>query len=208
MHIDFWNEAFQIVQCRGCEAHSFRQTTCCSEDIDTATGLPETVVTEYPGKPAAKNGLDSHELKPFPNVALGPRRIYRETVEAYNRELYTLAAGGLRAIIEAICADRSITDGPCEVEDKRSGEKRIERRTDLRAKIHGMAERGVLTKAHADTLHEHRFLGNKALHELRTPSPDDLSVALAIVEHTLETIYELPKKGAALALSRATPPEG
>ena len=61
-----------------------------------------------------------------------------------------------------------------------------------------MYEKGILTKRNADILHEHRFLGNEALHELTQPSKDELALAIQIIEHILEHIYELLDKAAEL----------
>ena len=46
------------------------------------------------------------------------RKIYREVVSAYNNEIYSLCAAGLRSIIEGICVERNITDGEVEYTDK------------------------------------------------------------------------------------------
>ena len=55
-----------------------------------------------------------------------------------------------------------------------------------------------LTQPSAQTLHEHRYLGNSAVHELARPSTDELKLAVEIVEHVLEQLYELPEKAAEL----------
>jgi hypothetical protein len=205
MMIDYWCDTYQIVKCRGCDTRSFRQTNVNSEDRDPETGQPEEHVTEYPGEPPRESSdpptFYVRAVKPFRHVPDGPRRIYVETVEAFNRELYTLAGGGVRAIIEAICSEKQISDGPVEAPDGAGGV-RIERKKDLRAKIAGLADAGILTKQHAELLHEHRFLGNNALHELRAPSAEHLDVAIDIVEHTLENIYEVAHKAAELTRAR------
>jgi hypothetical protein len=46
-------------------------------------------------------------------------------------------------------------------------------------------------------------MGNDAIHELSRPSEDDLHVAIEIVEHTLESLYEIPEKAEALRANRA-----
>jgi hypothetical protein len=189
MGIDYWGQAHQVVACRGCDERSFRCVTVCSEDLDPETGdLAESVVS-YPGEPPASRE-DMLEVRPFPHLTKKPRRIYRETIEAYNNELYTLAAGGLRAIVEAICIDKAIADGPVEEKDKATGVARTTRRNNLQGKIFGMAEKGFLTQKQAEVLHEHRFMGNDALHELEMPDADSLKLAIDIIEHTLVTIYE------------------
>jgi len=65
--------------------------------------------------------------------------------------LPVLAGVGLRALIEAVCRDQGINGG------------------NLEALIGGLATNGILSKAQADILHTHRFLGNAAAHEV-TPA--------------------------------------
>jgi len=187
-----WESTYQIVECLGCSYVSFRSESSNSENTDPYTG--KDIVTErlYPAR--SKNFLP---IKDFWNIPLNLRRIYREVIESFNNELYTLCAGGLRSIIEGICTDQHIKDGPVDVKTK-DGSIKTERRKNIEGKIAGLCEKGILTKRNADILHEHRFLGNEALHELTQPSRDELALAIQIIEHTLDHIYELPDKAAEL----------
>ena len=45
-------------------------------------------------------------------------------------------------------------------------------------------------------------MGNKAVHELDQPSKEELELAISIVEHTLENIYELPGKAAEMRMRK------
>ena len=78
--------------------------------------------------------------------------------------------------MEAICLDKKIVDG------------------NLQKKIEELSKQNLLTKAQADLLHEERYLGNAALHELATPTPYDIEDGLGIVEGLINTIYILPSK--------------
>jgi hypothetical protein len=69
-----------------------------------------------------------------------------------------------------------------------------------------MIERGFLTKEHGRTLHELRFLGNEAPHELKVPRSDELHIAIDIVEHTLENLYELGTKAETLRMRKRVGP--
>ena len=64
--------------------------------------------------------------------------------------------------------------------------------------IEGLAERGILTEKQAGTLHEHRYLGNKALHELDIPDKKTLEIALNLIEHIMEDLYTVPSQVADL----------
>ena|SRR6266403_1790607 len=61
-------------------------------------------------------------------------------------------------------------------------------------KIDELAKRNLLTSAQVELLHEERYIGNAALHELETPSPQDIEDGLGIVEGLINTIYILPSK--------------
>ena len=186
-----WVSHYQIVQCQGCETISFRQLDWFSEDGDSLT---ERL---YPKR--SKNSLPT---KNYFNAPPSLRRIHRETIESFNNEVYTLCAAGLRSIVEGICEDRGIIDGPITV-TKKDGSSIIERKKELQGKISGLCEKGILTKENSEILHEHRFLGNEAVHELSQPSPEELTLAIQIIEHTLDALYEIPKKALELKHRKA-----
>ncbi len=100
--------------------------------------------------------------------------IYSETIIASNAGALTLAGGGLRAIVEAICIDRKV-----------SGQ-------DLQKKIDDLVAKGLLAKPQADLLHEERYIGNAALHEILPPAKQEIEDGLVIVEGLMNTIYILP----------------
>lgn len=58
-----------------------------------------------------------------------------------------------------------------------------------------MAEKGLLTSQHAELRHDHRFLGNDAVHEFKAPTQESLSAAIDVIEHTLENVYEIGPTG-------------
>jgi len=171
MHIDFANGTWEILMCSGCDEVTFRETWATSEDLEPTVYL-------YP--PRCEDSLLPKSLFNVPEVL---RRIYREVIECYNARIDTLCAAGLRALIESICEQHS-----------QHGRARTLRRSKLQDKINAMAKAGLLTESHAETLHEHRLLGNEALHELQAPTPEELKLAIEILEHTLENLYELPDK--------------
>jgi len=201
MQIDLAEGTWEILKCCGCDEVTFRETWITSEDYNPNTGELDPTVRLYPPR-----GGNTLPIKPYYNVPPILRRIYREVIDCYNSEIYTLCAAGLRAMIEGICAASKVKDGPVEVPDK-GGTTKIVRKSDLRGKIEGMAEAGLLTTKHAETLHEHRFLGNEAVHELQRPSPEELELAIEIVEHTLDNLYELPNKAEQLRCQRKARPK-
>ena len=184
-----WEDQYQIIRCLGCSAVTFRQLSWFEGDADEYDdGTTEQL---YP-----KRNNSTRANIQFPNVPVTLRRIYRETIDCFNSESMTLCAAGLRAIVEGICAELGISDGPVIV--VLATGTRIDRKGNLEGKIAGLCERKVLSEANSNALHEHRFLGNKALHELGQASIDEIALALDIIEHTLEALYEIPDKASKL----------
>ena len=166
---------------------SFREFWITSED-------PERTEQIYPPRSA-----DSLQAKTISCVPHDIMRIYRETIDAFNVDAVTLCAGGVRTVVEAICADREIADGP--LQRKKGGKTVTVRRKNLEGKIEGLREKGFVTVDHANVLHETRLFGNEAVHELERPARETLKSAVEIMEHTLENMYELSMKARSLRLS-------
>lgn len=184
----YWNTSYQIIDCQGCGEISFRSEHTNSEYMDYETG--ENYATEliYP-----KRNKETWNTKDFHNIPHNLRRIYRETIDCYNNDNLTLCGAGVRALVEGLCKENGILNGEIKFE-KPDGTVESRRTTNLQGKINGLHEKGKLTKENADILHEHRFLGNRAIHELSIPSKEDLSLAIEIVENVFDTLYEIPRK--------------
>jgi hypothetical protein len=161
----------QIIQCRGCETISFRSTSWNSEDVEWGPeGLEQNYVTHlYPSRSAGRTAIDHFYLLP-----LDVQRIYSETIKAMNNEQPVLAGVGIRAIVEGICRDK-----------KAEGK-------DLFFKINSLVALGVLTTDGAVILHKVRSLGNKAAHEVKPHSTEQLALALDVCEHLFSGVYILP----------------
>lgn len=181
----FGDDRWQIIRCEGCDTTSFRHVWHFSEDW--GPDGPETQVELFP-----RRGADILSVKDFYETPRKIRRIYRETIDSYNSGFFILCAGGLRAIIEGICNIKKINSGTVEY-TKKDGTKSTRKSKNLDGKIAGLTENKLITDSHANMLHELRFLGNEALHELDEPSEDGLKSAVAIVEHTIESIFEIQK---------------
>jgi len=195
-----WSDRYQIIQCLGCDTFSFRHKNWFSEaqeyygPNDYNDG---TTTVLYP-----KRSKDVLNAKDFYNAPKNLRAIYKEVVNCFDSDSPVLCAAGLRATIEGLCAAHEVTDGPIEV-TKKDGTVEVKRKDNLEGKISGLCEKGILTKKSADILHEHRYLGNSAVHELSRPAEEDLRLAIEIIEHVLESLYEIPEKADMLRASRA-----
>jgi hypothetical protein len=177
---------WQTIQCGGCDEVSFYGVLVLEGG---AVGQDESP-TIYPPR------ID-RAARQFDGLNARLDRIYQEMIVAFNNGSYILCAGGLRTLVEGICAEQNINDGPKwnhatgEYERNRNtGE--VSRSNSLDCKIEGLAERNILTERQARSLHEHRYLGNMALHELGIPDKETLESAITIVEHIMEDLYNIP----------------
>jgi hypothetical protein len=161
----------------GCENKSFKYLF---RDIDGAypTDDDHWVVPEiielYP-----KFNIDHHA----PDGLYGAvpelvREIYQESLLAIQEDALTLAGLGLRGTIEAICNDLKITG------------------RNLGIRISRLATQGVISTKDAERLHAIRFLGNDAAHEIKKPTKDQISVALKIIDHLIQSVYILQSEAA------------
>lgn len=179
VQIDFWEDTtIQIIKCGSCGELSMKKyNTWC----DDAPEFPQLNVVILPkrGKPSIK------PPKKFQNIPEHVLSLYKEIVDGFVHETNLLCAGGIRAILEAICKDKGIKGGQAKEGYKES----------LQGKIYGLCENGFITTKHAEILIHHQYLGDKALHELQKPTSDELEIAIDIVAHTLSSIYELQEKG-------------
>ena len=165
-----WWATYQIIQCMGCDDISFRRTSACEEDFDPYTGKLEEAESLYPDRLGGRDPMSGHESFPVKT-----KRIYIETIKALNNQTPILAAIGLRALIESICL-----------------EKKTKAKT-LAKGIDELAQMGLLSAKQAEFLHNHRFMGNEAAHEIIAPKPEHLVAAIDIAETLLKTIYVLPE---------------
>lgn len=190
----FWNSDYQIIQCQGCEEISFRQADTNFDDFDQEG----YVVTEliFP-----KRGENSWNIKAFLNVPYNLKRLHRETIDCYNNENLTLCGAGVRGLVEGICNENNIQDGEVEFTNK-NGTLTKRRLDNLQGKINGLFEKGILTKKNTEILHEHRYLGNSSIHDLAKPTKEELDLALEIIEHVFDTIYEIPERADQLSTKR------
>jgi|GEM_PF-490044 len=99
------------------------------------------------------------------------KSIYSETIDALNASCFLLAAGGFRAIIEAICNDLSVVG------------------KSLSIKIDKLKTSGYLSAKESARLHSIRFVGNDSLHEIQTPKLRQLQIVLQIVNHLITNLY-------------------
>lgn len=173
---EIWeNLSFDVLQCLGCETPTLRKRYMFSEDLDIRNINGKNIVfpqiTLWP-----KTGYRMLKLKYMSEAPPSVKRVYRETLEAYNNELQTLCAAGVRAIIESICKEKGIVQG------------------DLKDKIDELRNRGLINEDFAEALHENRLLGNDALHESILFGDIELRTSIELIEAFIDIIYETKNK--------------
>lgn len=176
---------YEVVQCQGCRTISFLKKWQNTEDFhnDEAGNIELDDHEEvYPGRVAGRHKLRSSFYLPSQIIS-----IYNETHSALCNKLYVLAGVGIRALIEVVCKDKSANG------------------SNLENKIDNLVSMGVLTKDGAEILHSLRIMGNKAAHEVKPHSEEDLNTAFDVVEHLLEGVYLLPKKAKKLPKRNQNP---
>jgi hypothetical protein len=164
-----WMQTFSIVCCQGCDTIAFLEVY---GDSDMVEQVDDGKFEYYVNKTIYPTCLiDVSELGSLHYVPIQIGKIYRETISAYKANCLILSAGGLRAIIEAICNHLDIDKG------------------NLGVRIDQLHNKGHLSLNESNRLHSIRFLGNDALHEIKDPTKESLIVLFEIVNHLLENLF-------------------
>jgi len=173
------DQHWELFQCLGCNQVTVRVTT----DLPSKTRkfYPERVVVD-------------HQKKEYQKLPANLDSLYTEVVNAINNNLLLLCAAGLRALLEGLCADKGITEGPNE-------HGKIAKT--LEGRINGLTT--IVPVGIVRNLHGLRFLGNQALHELEVPSKGDLELGLGVIEDIFNVVYDLDYKSE-LLYKKATRP--
>ena len=153
-----------IFKCCGCEDISFRIVKHPFE-FQNENDEPEIFV--YPDR-----GFKFRERIFIWKLPKNISQLYHETVQAHDAELIVLATVGVRALIEAIVANKIPRDKYA---------------NNLESKIEALKPH--FSSAVIETLHEFRRMGNVAAHELEAPKSINIHHALYVVEGVLEYFY-------------------
>jgi hypothetical protein len=176
---DFAINCYQIIECKGCNNIIYRTLTRdkISTEFSSVNGQsPWKLLERFPLN--EKNHL---KVKRRDNLPEKMNIILSETINSYNNGNFILCATGIRSIIESIYFDQVRLDGV--------------NSWSLEKKIIQLAEKGILTKKNSSILHDLRFIGNKAIHQLRIPTENELRIGIEIIEITLDAIYQIESKG-------------
>lgn len=163
---------YVIWKCRGCDSITLEE----KYSSDAHHGLNGEKVwgeTFYPTR-------TKYHINPkyFYNLPEKLVNIYKETLMAFNAQTRLLCATGLRSLIEGVCINKGIAGN------------------NLGQMIDGLI--AILPENIVKNIHNFRFMGNAAVHELELPKTYDLRLAIEICEDLLNYLYELDYKTARL----------
>lgn len=166
-----YHASYSVIECLGCQTKSFRyllkEIEHAYPDENGEWEVPEEVLY-YPSYDP--NHIELEDIFSTPELV---RDIYSQSILAVQAGAFTLAGLGLRGTIEAVCNDRGITG------------------RNLESRITKLATQGLIATKDAARLHAIRFLGNDAAHEIKKPSSEQISVALKIINHLIQSLYLL-----------------
>ncbi len=164
-----WLEKYIVLECLGCETVSFLKVY---GDTDMVYHDDEGNQEYYFDNNIYPLFLEKgDELKHKSYLPESISGIYAETISAFKSNSFILTAGGLRAIIEALCNHLKI------------------KKDNLQNRIDLLHKKGHLTLSESKRLHSIRFLGNDALHEIEKPKKEHLYLLLELINHLLSNLF-------------------
>lgn len=169
-----WDTRHRIIQCQGCFSISFSQEETCSEDsyiTDDGMEYYPAKRKYYPDRITGRTKMRGYHH--LPSKVAG---IYDEAHASLCANRLIMTGFGIRAITEAVCRDKSISNGS------------------LKDKIDTLKRAGYITKEGSTILHNLRFMGNEAVHELKVHKRSELEAGFDVLEHLLQGVYIIPYK--------------
>lgn len=177
-------DAYDLLQCAGCDRVTFRHTHESSYEPDENGEIVPTVSYYPPAmfrrRPKWLLGISlrwSHDFIP---------RLLNEIYTALHNDCLSIAAMGVRALLERVMIDR--------VGDHHS----------FVANLNEFQTQGFIGARQKEALEATLDVGHASIHRNYTPTKDDLRHALDITENIIESVYT--SDGRAAALKKNVPP--
>lgn len=169
-----WGDTYYVLECGGCENVRVLRRSWCSEDIDFEGNL-EINETYYP----------SSIFRPLPkwfsslDCEWHITKLVRETYQALQNDAPSLAAMGVRAIIEAIMIDKVGDNGS------------------FKGNLKTFQAKGYISSFQLEILEAALELGHASIHRGFIPEKHQIEFALDILENLLHGLYLLETKAKA-----------
>lgn len=169
---------YQVINCNGCGAITFRYRNYRTEfyTFDEITKEEIFVAGKYYDTYFPERINDQLLTKQFPGIPSIIFEVYNEIINAYNRNSFILCASGLRTITEAVCNHFKM-DG-----------------VSLGNKIYNLSKCRLINKELSEALRAHKFLGNDAVHNLISPTKEELRLSIELFEDVLHSLFTIPFK--------------
>jgi hypothetical protein len=171
--IETFNYNYFTIQCLGCNYVSFISEM---KIPDNKKGI-HTVRQTY-SEPSNKKEKDEHsfltdkECRALPPMV---RNVYEEVEEIFLYDTPILSGIGLRTMLESICVHQNIKG------------------RNLKDKIDNLHRDGLIASKDLPVLHNLREIGNITVHQIKRPNQKTLDYSLEILNHTLKSLYVIPR---------------
>ncbi|MCE5180556.1 MAG: DUF4145 domain-containing protein [Betaproteobacteria bacterium] len=169
-----WGDTYYVLECGGCESVRLLQESWFSEDTDFE-GHINIHQTYYP----------SSIFRPLPRwfTSLDTEwhitKLVKETYQALQNDAPSLAAMGVRAIIEAIMIDKVGDSGT------------------FKGNLKAFQAKGYISSFQLENLEAALELGHASIHRGFIPKNHQIEVALDILENLVQGLYLLENKAKA-----------
>lgn len=161
---------YQMLECLGCESVTFREVSTSSEDRDEEGNLSESF-TYYPPRTERPEPSWINDLW-RQNETL--RDLLKEIYVAFHADARTLAAAGIRTLIDATMTAK-VKDQGSFLQTLRQFEKA-----------------GFIAQRQVDVLKDTIDAGSASAHRAFTPRRSDLRILLDIAENLIENVFIHP----------------
>lgn len=186
-------ETWSILECCGCHTVTLVYSHWFSEDCD-GHGRPINYYHFYPPSPTRKipEWMDAYYSYSAPESSW-LFKLLADIYEALGLESYSLAAMGIRAVIDGVVTDKAGDAGAF---------------TD---KLKRLLDDGIITEISQGIISTAFDAGSAAIHRGFVPQPTDVYTLLDVAEDLLYRLYvapvqEINREKAARSLKEKTPP--
>ena len=169
----YYKATYRVVECCGCDYVSFDMEVAEESNIEYNEQGYEEIVPVHTAYPVKENSIEPLHSWDIPSLI---QRVYVESVESLNNGNLLLASIGFRATIEALCLETGINRGT------------------LVTRINKLRDKGIITAADCERLHEARFMGNESAHQIERPDREHVLVVLEVINNILNNLYIIDKK--------------
>lgn len=169
----YGKDLYELLQCAGCERITLRHTAWFCGDCDDE-GSPIPRVSYYPPpifrrQPKWLLGMEGLHFIVSP-ISFVPR-LFKEVYTALHDDCPSLAAMGIRALLERVMITQVADQGT------------------FAKNLLAFQEQGFISVRQQEVLEATLEVGHASIHRAYDPTPDDLRMTLDITENILESVY-------------------